>query len=144
MPDGGRGQSLVEFALTLPFLLVMLLVALDVGRLFFVYVGVQNAAREAAAYAAISAACQTGSSACSDPQILAIARQEVGGDTTLVVNSAACATSCTRSNGLNEYRITVSVSRPFPLMFSATTIPGLGGVTFPTFTLGASATAVIQ
>jgi hypothetical protein len=39
-PDGRRGQALVEFALTLPFLLVLFLFALDVGRLFFVYVGV--------------------------------------------------------------------------------------------------------
>jgi Flp pilus assembly protein TadG len=52
LPGHGRGQSLVEFALTLPLLLVLLLFALDVGRLFYVYVGVQNAVREAALPAA--------------------------------------------------------------------------------------------
>lgn len=142
--DGERGQSLVEFALTLPLLLVMLLFAIDVGRLFYVYIGVQNAAREAAAYAAGSAACQAGGSTCTDAAILATARQEVGGDTTLVVNAATCTTSCTKSSGLNEYWITIAVSRPFLLIPGVTAIPGVGGATFPGFTLGASATAVIQ
>lgn len=122
----------------------MFLFALDVGRLFYVYVGVQNAAREAAAYAAGSTVCQAGGSTCSDPKILAIARQELGGDTTLVVNSTTCTATCTKSSGLTEYRITVSVSRPFPLMPGVTSIPGVGGSPFPTFNLGASATAVIQ
>jgi Flp pilus assembly protein TadG len=144
LPGHGRGQSLVEFALTLPLLLVLLLFALDVGRLFYVYVGVQNAVREAAAYAAGSAACRAGGSSCSDPKILEIARQELGGDTTLVVNSASCAASCTKSSGLTEYRITVSVSRPFPLLTGGVAVPGIGGASFPSFTISASATAVIQ
>ncbi len=47
-----RGQSLVEFALVLPIFLVLLLMAVDFGRLFFTYIQVSNAAREAAAYGA--------------------------------------------------------------------------------------------
>ncbi len=47
-----RGQSVVEFALVLPIFLVLLLMAVDFGRLFFTYIQVSNAAREAAAYGA--------------------------------------------------------------------------------------------
>jgi Flp pilus assembly protein TadG len=146
LPGHARGQSLVEFALTLPLLLVLLLFALDVGRLFYVYVGVQNAVREAAAYAAGSPACRAGGTSCSaDPKILEIARQEAGGDLTLILSAVpSCTPSCTKSSGLNEYRVTVSLSRPFPLVPGVATIPGLGGAAFPTFTIGASATVVIQ
>jgi Flp pilus assembly protein TadG len=51
-----RGQAFVEFALLLPVMLLILLVAVDFGRLFFSYIQVNNAAREAASYAAIHAA----------------------------------------------------------------------------------------
>lgn len=47
-----RGQSVVEFALVLPIFLALLLMAVDFGRLFFTYIQVSNAAREAAAYGA--------------------------------------------------------------------------------------------
>ena len=47
-----RGQALVEFALVLPVMLLLLLLAVDFGRLFFTYIAVNNAAREATSYAA--------------------------------------------------------------------------------------------
>ena len=47
-----RGQALVEFALVIPLFMLLLLLAVDFGRLFFSYVQINNAAREAAAYAA--------------------------------------------------------------------------------------------
>lgn len=46
------GQSLVEFALTLPLLMLILLGVLDLGRLFFAYIAINNAAREGARYGA--------------------------------------------------------------------------------------------
>lgn len=48
----GHGQSLVEFALVLPVLLLILLVALDSGRVFLGWVELNNAARIAANHAA--------------------------------------------------------------------------------------------
>lgn len=48
-----RGQALVEFALILPLLALLLVMALDFGRVFFAWVGIQNAARIGASYAAI-------------------------------------------------------------------------------------------
>ncbi len=49
-----RGQSLVEFALTLPVMLILVLGAVDFGRLFYAWVTIHNAARVAANYAAIN------------------------------------------------------------------------------------------
>jgi hypothetical protein len=48
-----RGQSLLEFALLLPILLLILAGVLDLGRLYYAYVAVTDAAAEGAAYAAI-------------------------------------------------------------------------------------------
>jgi PKD repeat protein len=46
------GQALTEFALIVPVMLLLLLMAVDFGRLFFSYIQISNAAREGAAYAA--------------------------------------------------------------------------------------------
>jgi len=50
-----RGQAFLEFALVLPFMVLVLLIAVDFGRLFFSYIQVTNAAREAANNAASNA-----------------------------------------------------------------------------------------
>ena len=47
-----RGQALVEFALIVPVMLLLLVIAIDFGRLFFSYIQISNAAREGAAYGA--------------------------------------------------------------------------------------------
>lgn len=49
-----KGQGLVEFMLILPVLIVMFVGLLDLGRLYFAWVGVTDAAGEGATYAAIS------------------------------------------------------------------------------------------
>lgn len=46
-----RGQDLIEFALVLPLLFIFLFGALDLGRAFFSYIAITNAAREGARYA---------------------------------------------------------------------------------------------
>lgn len=48
------GQSLAELALLLPLLLLIVLGAVDWGRVYFAYVSVTNAARNAADYASDS------------------------------------------------------------------------------------------
>ncbi len=47
-----KGQSLLEFAIILPILLIILAGVLDLGRLYFAYVAVTDAASEGVAYAA--------------------------------------------------------------------------------------------
>lgn len=49
-----RGQSLAEFALTVPMALLMVLFGLDFGRVFLGWVALHQAAREAANYAAMN------------------------------------------------------------------------------------------
>lgn len=51
--DAVRGQSLVEFALILPLLLLMLMGVLDLGRAVAAYNSVSNAARSAARVAIV-------------------------------------------------------------------------------------------
>jgi PKD repeat protein len=50
-----RGQSMVEFALTLPVILLLLMIGLDFGRVFLGWVNLNNTARIAANYAAANA-----------------------------------------------------------------------------------------
>lgn len=45
-----KGQSLVEFALIIPLLLVLIISAIEVGRLFHAKIVITNAAREGAYY----------------------------------------------------------------------------------------------
>jgi Flp pilus assembly protein TadG len=59
-----RGQSLVEFALILPVFLVFLAAALDLGRVFYANITLNNAAREGAFQAAITPALYLEDQAC--------------------------------------------------------------------------------
>lgn len=58
------GQSLVEMALGFVLFLVVVLGVLDLGRLFFIYVAMEDSAGEAALYLAINGDCPL---ACTDP-----------------------------------------------------------------------------
>ena len=49
-----RGQALVEFALGITFLLILLVGVIDLGRAFFIYISMMDAAQEGAAYGSIS------------------------------------------------------------------------------------------
>lgn len=54
-----RGQALVEFALVLPALFLIILIALDFGRVYLAWVQLNNAARVGANYAAMTATAFT-------------------------------------------------------------------------------------
>jgi len=63
-----RGQSLVEFAITLPVLILILSGLLDLGRAYYIYVALEEAVAEAALYLAISPRCPDDRlSECADP-----------------------------------------------------------------------------
>jgi PKD repeat protein len=55
-----RGQSLVEFALILPVLLVLLLITIDFGRLYLSYITLNNVARVAANFGSTNPSDFTG------------------------------------------------------------------------------------
>lgn len=58
--DRSLGQSLTEFALILPVLILALLIAIDFGRLYFSYVTLTNATRVAANFGAVDPGDFTG------------------------------------------------------------------------------------
>ena len=65
-----RGQALTEFALILPVLMLVMLIAIDAGRLFYGWVNVNNAARIAANYAAAAPASSFGPGSAYESSVL--------------------------------------------------------------------------
>ncbi|GAB4573836.1 MAG: hypothetical protein Kow0077_17480 [Anaerolineae bacterium] len=82
-----RGQSLVEFSLTAIIILLILSGLLDLGRLYFIYVALEDSAGEAVLYLSINPLCRTAADTdlsagrdCSDPNNAEWrARNAVGG-----------------------------------------------------------------
>ena len=66
-----KGQSLVEFALALPILILILSGLLDIGRAYFAYIYLEEAAAEAATYLALHPDCrfdgELASGECDNP-----------------------------------------------------------------------------
>ena len=87
--ERGRAQALVEFAIILPIFLFLVLMAVDFGRLFFTYVQVSNAAREAAAYGAVQPTDKAGMRARADQEQNA---QAQAGEAPLEPIQATCRT----------------------------------------------------
>ena len=71
-----RGQALVELALITPVLLLLVVAALDLGRLFYARITIENAAREGALVAAVLA---------DDPNAF-----QAGSPCNLVTNKVMC------------------------------------------------------
>jgi Flp pilus assembly protein TadG len=116
--DRSRGQSLVELALVTPILLLLLLGAVDLGRLFYAQITVTNAAREGAMVAALTptsfaagAACDTATNAVT----CAATREGQGGFVSVAPADVAmaCTPSCTKTYGTT---ITVTVTGHFQLL----------------------------
>lgn len=64
-----RGQSLVEVALTFPILLLILSGMIDLGRLYFTHVALEDVVGEAALYLSINPGCryESDGAACANP-----------------------------------------------------------------------------
>lgn len=101
-----RGQSLVEFALLLPLLIVILIGILDLGRFFGGYVALTNAAREGARYAIDYPTDTTG--------IKNRTVSEVSGSLPNFTTSNVTVNAASGTDPGNP--ITVAVSYPFPLI----------------------------
>jgi Flp pilus assembly protein TadG len=92
---GQRGQAIVELAIVAPVLLVLMLLAVDFGRLFFSFVAVQNASREATSYAAMHAADDPWDDTAYRASVSSTGVQETnvqaqGGAGTLTVSDPTC------------------------------------------------------
>lgn len=137
-----RGQALVEFALIVPVLMLLLVAAVDFGRLFFTYVEVNNAAREGAAYGAGSPTDSTG---IQDHAVQETNAQSQRGESPLTVtescadpsgNSLACSNAA--GGGGSGNTITVSVSERFTFL-----TPLINNLVGNNFQLSSSATAAV-
>jgi len=65
-----RGQSLVEMTIGMVILLMIVMGILDLGRVYFTYLTLQDAAGEAALYLAVDPCCaypESGATGCTDP-----------------------------------------------------------------------------
>ena len=108
-----RGQSLAEFALLLPILLILVLGAIDFGRLYFAYVSVTNASRNAAQYGSFNVV-RANDEDCSDGNCLRLAAVSDtsdllnSSDTNPTVSSEPCANGSLDSQGRQCVRITVT------------------------------------
>lgn len=64
-----KGQSLVEMAIGFVLLLIILSGILDLGRIYFIYVAMEDSVGEAALYLSINPGCRSASDGvtCADP-----------------------------------------------------------------------------
>lgn len=104
-----KGQSLVELALMLPFLILLLAVVIDAGRLFDAAIVLVQAAREGARFATIEP-----SPTVSQIQDLVV--QDVTGSGTNITHMADFAASNVDVI-LGSTAVTVTVSYDFDLWF---------------------------
>jgi Flp pilus assembly protein TadG len=121
-----QGQSFVEMAISIVFILILLAGIVDLGRMFFVFVSLRDAAQEGASYASfcpadisgIQARVRSASSAPINLYDTTNISIIISPDCSLAANALLCETG----DGL-----TVTVSSPNFAM----SMPFLGGVNIP-------------
>jgi hypothetical protein len=140
-----RGQSLVEFALVLPIMLLLLAGAIDLGRLFYSYVAVENAAKEGALFGARSPLCDDNLNVnCGDPNnVVWHVRNEATNIGSQLSTTVACRTPAgvlvsPINDCLDGYSYQVAVSYPFRLI-----TPILGSIVNQTITLRSESQATV-
>ena len=117
-------------------MILILLVAVDFGRLFFAYVQVTNAAREGAAYAITNPSDSAGIGA-RVRQETNVQAESHGSEGTLTITTTCSPQSCaTAQTSATQNVVTVAVSRPFSLL-----TPVIGSIV-GNLTLASSASAV--
>jgi PKD repeat protein len=134
---------MVEFALVLPVLLILLLTAIDFGRLFFSFIEMNNAAREGASYAAGNATDTAG----IETHILRErnAQSQVGAGT-LSAPTVTCkdttgaVMACSSAGGGSGPGNTVTVRATEPFTFFTPFINGFFG---NNFSMSASSTTAV-
>ena len=140
---------MVEFALILPIMLLLLAGAIDLGRMFYTYVAVENAAKEGALFGARHPMCGSASTTCPDPRnVRWVVENEApnlqdGSGKSLLTTQTACLTPAGSlvqpiNDCVNGDRYVVSVSQPFRLL-----TPILSSLMPASFTLGSTSEATV-
>ena len=103
-----KGQDLVEFALLLPFMLIMIMVIFDLGRATFFYSTITNISREGARYGVVNQ-CATNADV-----IAAVKDKSLGIDPNdLNFTISWVPADCSAPNPTGSGTVTVSVSFDF-------------------------------
>jgi PKD repeat protein len=138
-----RGQSLVEFAIILPIMFVFLAAIIDLGRVFYATVTLNNAAREGAFQAADDPTSFQAGQACDTATNLVVCRVQLESkDSGISIAASDIALSCNIS-GCPEQAgstVTVEVSGQFQLVTPLLSFI-FGGQTIP---MAAQSTAQMQ
>jgi Flp pilus assembly protein TadG len=93
-----RGQGLVELAICVPFMLLILLGTIDVGRVFFNFIEMRQAAVEGATYGSRKPTDTAGITA-------AVKAHGLPADSTVSIATDA---GCTTPNGVGDIKVTAS------------------------------------
>ena len=135
-----RAQSLVEFAVILPMMMLLIAAALDLGRLFYSQITITNAAREGVLQASRDPSSYSAGDPCSATNLVICRAVNEATGSFVTVEPAdvtrTCTPSCTVSAGNS---VTVTVTGDFELI-------ALGLLPFfadSTLSLTASSTAAI-
>jgi PKD repeat protein len=137
-----RGQSLVELALVLPVLLALLAAALDLGRVFYATISLNNAAREGALAAAKAPASFQAGQPCDTTTNVVVCRVQLeakGSAVAIDPTDISLACSVTGCPAQADSTVTVGVAGEFVLLTPL--LSGLFGG--QTISLSSSATAQI-
>ena len=106
-----RGQSLVEFALILPLLLVFLATVLDLGRIYYANISLLNAAREGAFQASKTPDSYQGGQPCNTTTNLIVCRVQLESKGSMVeVAEADIDVDCSKSGCPLEANSTVTIT----------------------------------
>jgi PKD repeat protein len=114
-----RGQSLVEFALVLPVFLVFLAAALDLGRVFYANITLNNAAREGAMEAARNPASFGAGQDCDASnagRIVCRVQFESASSAVTIADGDITATCSSACNAASGSTVTVKVKGNFQLV----------------------------
>lgn len=109
-----RGQSMVEFAVLLPTLVIILALAADFGRALTAYIAISSAAREGAAY---------GMQSGETDQIEAIAKNDIGSGGSIWGTTVGVTSSVGPEAGSPYEQVVVTVSYSFTPIIPVPALP---------------------
>lgn len=106
---GGKasGQAVVEMVLILPILLLLVVGALEFGRLFFTKIALTNAAREGAYYLSLHPEDKTN---CSGSECFQTTRQAVTDEANNSGLTISCITICDSCNSGADVKVTAQAT----------------------------------
>lgn len=114
-----RGQSLVEFSLLLPVLILLLLTAIDLGRLMYSQITITNAAKEGALVASQGGSFQSGQACSTSNSVMCgVLTEALGGfvevdQARVDLTPAVCDKNAQYPSSGSPPNVAISVEAPF-------------------------------